>query len=58
MRLKREMVNDGSVRHRLPREMVDPPPQKHLGSGWTGLEQPGLLEDAPAHCKRVGLDGL
>jgi len=23
-----------------------------------GLEQPGLVEDVPAHCKGTGLDGL
>jgi len=25
--------------------------------GW-GSEQPGLVEDVPAHCRRVGLGGL
>ena len=25
---------------------------------WQGSEQPDLVEDAPAHCKEVGLDGL
>jgi len=25
--------------------------------GW-GSEQPGVVEDLPAHCRRVGLDGF
>jgi len=42
--------------HRLPREMADAHPWKHSRSGWMG--QPGLVEDIPAYCRGLGLDGL
>jgi len=45
--------------HWLPRELVDAPfPGNIQGQvGW-GSEQPGLVEDLPAHRMGVGLDDL
>jgi len=31
---------------------------KHSRPGWTGSEQPGLVEDVSAHCRGVGLDDV
>jgi len=47
--------------HRLPREVVDassPETGNIQGQVGQGSEQPGLVLDVPAHCRRVGLDNL
>jgi len=45
--------------NRLPREVVEAPSLEILkGQAGRGSEQPGLVEDDPAHCKEVGLDDL
>ena len=48
------------VKHwnRLPREVVEDPSQKHQGQVGQGSKQPGLVEDVPAYCRRVGLGDL
>jgi len=35
-----------------------PIPDNIQGQAGRGSEQPGLVEDVPAHCRGVGLDGL
>jgi len=49
------------VKHwnRLPREVVRCPiPGNIQGQVGQDSEQPGLVEDVPAHCRRVGLVDL
>jgi len=43
--------------HGLPREVVRCPIPGNIEGqvGWSS-EQPGLVEDVPAHCRGVGLD--
>jgi len=45
--------------NRLCREVVDAPSLETFKARLDGaLEQPDLVEDVPAHCRRVGLDDL
>jgi len=43
--------------NRLPKEVVDAPSLEMLKVRLDG-EQPGLVEDVPAHCRGIGLDDL
>ena len=43
--------------NRLPREVVEcPTPGNIQGQVGRSSEQPGLVEDVPAHCREVGVD--
>jgi len=45
--------------HRLPREVVEAPPlETFKAKAGRGSEQPGLVEDVPAHCRGAELDDL
>jgi len=44
--------------HRLPRGGPCPTSGNIQGQVGRGSEQPGLVEDVPAHCRGVGLDDL
>jgi len=44
--------------HRLPREAVEAPSLNIQGQVGRHSEKPGLVEDVPAHCRGIGLDGL
>jgi len=42
----------------LPERQWRPHPWKHSRPGWMSSEQPGVVEDIPAHCRGVGLVDL
>jgi len=61
MRYKEEIFYDEgneTLEHVAQRGGGCPFPGNIQGQVGRGSEQPGLVEDVPAHCKGVGLDGL
>jgi len=44
--------------HRLPREVVEAPSLEIFKTRLDRAEQPGPVEDVPAHCRGAGLDDL